>query len=320
MRIFENTNYDFIRWRWHALALSTMVVLAGVAFMASRGGIPLGIDFTGGTIVVAKFEGPVAEDAVRQALDAVPGEKVVQSYGDPADNQVLIRLPLAADEDVANLDRAARAIVQALGAAGLPKFELLSQEIVGPVIGRELQLKGIYATLASIAGIAVYIAIRFRPAFAIGAIVATLHDVLITLVFLAFFGYDLSLNIVAALLTITGYSVNDTIVIFDRVRENLRSKMRRDPLEKVVNTAVNQTLARTIITAGTTFLSVLSLYLFGGEVLEGFAFTMLVGIVSGTYSTVFIAAAIAIILGNRSGAGASAAAPVKVKAATARRS
>ena len=320
MRIFENTNYDFIRWRWHALALSTLMVLAGVAFMASRGGIPLGIDFTGGTIVVAKFEGPVAEDAVRQALDAVPGEKVVQSYGDPADNQVLIRLPLAADEDVANLDRAARAIVQALGAAGLPKFELLSQEIVGPVIGRELQLKGIYATLASIAGIAVYIAIRFRPAFAIGAIVATLHDVLITLVFLAFFGYDLSLNIVAALLTITGYSVNDTIVIFDRVRENLRSKMRRDPLEKVVNTAVNQTLARTIITAGTTFLSVLSLYLFGGEVLEGFAFTMLVGIVSGTYSTVFIAAAIAIILGNRSGAGASAAAPVKVKAATARRS
>ena len=124
----------------------------------------------------------------------------------------------------------------------------------------------------------------------------------------------------AALLTITGYSVNDTIVIFDRVRENMRSKMRRDPLEKVVNTAVNQTLTRTIITAGTTFLSVLALYLFGGEVLRGFAFTMLVGIVSGTYSTVFIAAAIAIILGNRAAPGRAAAAPVKVKAATARRS
>jgi preprotein translocase subunit SecF len=320
MRIFENTNYDFIRWRWHAIALSTVLVLAGVAFMVSRGGIPLGIDFTGGTIVVVKFETPVAEDSVRQALAAVPGEKVVQSYGDPADNSVLIRLPLPPDEGEADLDRAARAIVQALGTAGLPKLEILSQEIVGPVIGRELQLKGIYATLASIAGIAVYIAIRFRPAFAIGAIVATLHDVLITLVFLAVFGYDLSLNIVAALLTITGYSVNDTIVIFDRVRENMRSKMRRDPLEKVVNVAVNQTLSRTIITAGTTFLSVLSLYLFGGEVLEGFAFTMLVGIISGTYSTVFIAAAIAIILGNRGGAGAVAAAPVKVKAATARRS
>ena len=322
MRIFENTNYDFIRWRWHALALSALVVLAGVAFMATRGGIPLGIDFTGGTIVVVKFESPVAEDAVRTALTAVPGEKVVQTYGDPADNQVLVRLPeLGGQEEGANLELGARAVVDALQKAGLPKFELLSQEIVGPVIGRDLQLKGIYATLASIAGIAVYIAFRFRPAFAIGAIAATLHDVLVTLAFLAFFGYDLSLNIVAALLTITGYSVNDTIVIFDRVRENLRAKMRRDPLEKVVNTAVNQTLSRTIITAGTTFLSVLSLYVFGGEVLEGFAFTMLVGIISGTYSTVFIAAAIAIILGNRGGAGAAApATAVKVKAAAARRS
>jgi preprotein translocase subunit SecF len=321
MRIFENAHYDFIRWRWHALALSTLVVLAGVAFMVSRGGIPLGIDFTGGTIVVVRFESPVAEDAVRQALAGVPGEKVVQSYGDPADNQVLVRLPELAEDQGASLEQGARAVVTALQGAGLPKFELLSQEIVGPVIGRELQLKGLYATIFSILGIAVYIAFRFRPAFAVGAIVATLHDVLVTLAFLAFFGYDLSLNIVAALLTITGYSVNDTIVIFDRVRENLRSKMRRDPLEKVVNTAVNQTLSRTLITAGTTFLSVLSLYVFGGEVLEGFAFTMLVGIVSGTYSTVFIAAAIAIILGNRSGApAAAAAAPVKVKAATARRS
>ena len=322
MRIFENTNYDFIRWRWHAIVLSTLVVLGGIAFMATRGGIPMGIDFTGGTIVVVKFETPVAEDAVRNALaTAVPGEKVVQSYGDPADNQVLVRLPELGEEQGASLEQGARAVVDALQKAGLPKFELLSQEIVGPVIGRELQMKGLYATIFSILGIAAYIALRFRPAFAIGAIAATLHDVLVTLAFLAVFGYDLSLNIVAALLTITGYSVNDTIVIFDRVRENMRSKMRRDPLEKVVNTAVNQTLSRTIITAGTTFLSVLSLYLFGGEVLEGFAFTMLVGIVSGTYSTVFIAAAIAIILGNRSGAGAAAAAaPVKVKAATARRS
>jgi preprotein translocase subunit SecF len=323
MRIFDNPNYDFIRWRWHALAASALVVVAGVVFMIAGGGMPLGIDFTGGTIVVAKFEQPVEADRVRQALAAVPGEKVIQSYGDAADNAVLVRLPQLAQEDGASLEKDARAVVDALGAAGLPKFELLSQEIVGPVIGRELQLKGIYATLASIVGIAIYIAFRFRPAFAIGAIVATLHDVLITLAFLAFFGYDLSLNIVAALLTITGYSVNDTIVIFDRVRENMRS-MRRDPLEKVVNTAVNQTLGRTVITAGTTFLSVLALYLFGGEVLHGFAFTMLVGIISGTYSTVFIAAAIAIILGNRQGVGAGAAVtasgPAKVKAATARRS
>lgn len=321
MRLFENANYDFIKWRWHALVLSGLVILAGVGFMVSRGGMPMGIDFTGGTIVVAKFEQPVADDAVRNALNGVPGEKVIQSYGDAADNAKLIRLPQVAEEEGASLEQGARAVVQALTAAGLPKFEILSQEIVGPVIGRELQLKGIYATIASIVGITIYIALRFRPAFAIGAIAATLHDVFVTLAFLAFFGYDLSLNIVAALLTITGYSVNDTIVIFDRVRENMRSA-RRDPLEKVVNTAVNQTLGRTIITAGTTFLSVLALFVFGGEVLHGFAFTMLVGIVSGTYSTVFIAAAIAIILGNRQGAGAAAVAgaPAKVKAAAARRS
>lgn len=321
MRLFENANYDFIKWRWHALVLSAVVVLGGVGLMVAKGGMPLGIDFSGGTIVVAKFEQPVADDAVRRALNSVPGDKVIQSYGDAADNAVLIRLPQLTQEEGTSLEQNARAVVQALTSAGLPKFEILQQEIVGPVIGRELQLKGIYATLASIVGITIYIALRFRPAFAIGAIAATLHDVLVTVAFLAFFGYDLSLNIVAALLTITGYSVNDTIVIFDRVRENLRSA-RRDSLEKVVNTAVNQTLGRTVITAGTTFLSVLSLFIFGGEVLHGFAFTMLVGIVSGTYSTVFIAAAIAIILGSKQSAGApaSAGAPVKVKAATARRS
>jgi preprotein translocase subunit SecF len=323
MRLFENTNYDFIKWRWHALVGSALVILAGLGMIAARGGMPRGIDFTGGTIVVAKFEAAVADDAVRKALDAVPGEKVIQSYGDAADHAVLIRLPELAQEQGTSLEQGAKAVVQALTAAGLPKFEILQQEIVGPIIGRELQLKGFYATIASIVGITIYIALRFRPAFAVGAIAATLHDVLVTLAFLVFFGYDLSLNIVAALLTITGYSVNDTIVIFDRVRENMRSS-RRDSLDKVVNTAVNQTLGRTIITAGTTFLSVLALFLFGGEVLHGFAFTMLVGIISGTYSTVFIAAAIAIILGNKQGAGAAAAvgtgAPAKVKAATARRS
>jgi preprotein translocase subunit SecF len=169
-----------------------------------------------------------------------------------------------------------------------------------------LQLKGLYATVASILGIAAYIAFRFRFAFAVGAITATLHDVLVTLTFLTFFGYDLSLNVVAAILTITGYSVNDTIVIFDRVRENLRG-MRRESLEHVVNLSVNQTLSRTIITAGTTFLAVLALYVFGGEVLRGFAFTMLVGIISGTYSTVFIAAAIAIILSGKQAKGRTVA-------------
>jgi preprotein translocase subunit SecF len=298
MQIFTNTNFNFIKWRWHALALSLLIVLAGIVNVA-RNGLPLGIDFAGGTNVIVKFEQPTGEEQVRNAVAPVSKENVVQQYGDPALREILIKLPQTQTaEQGTSLEQGARQVVEALQKAGLPKFEVISTEIVGPVIGADLQRKGIYATIASVVGIAIYIALRFRPSFAIGAIVATLHDVFVTFAFLTFFGYEISLNIVAAILTITGYSVNDTIVIFDRVRENLRT-MRKEPLEHVVNLSVNQTLSRTIITAGTTFLSVLSLYLFGGEVLEGFAFTMLVGIVSGTYSTVFIAAAIAIILSHR---------------------
>jgi preprotein translocase subunit SecF len=302
MALFENANYDFIKWRWHAIALSTVIIIAGLAYGITRG-VPLGIDFSGGTIVVVKFDRPVSDDQVRQVVvAAVPGEQVIQAYGDPALNQKQIRIPQLIQEQGGALDANARAVVEALQKANLGTVEVLSQDLVGPVIGADLQRKGIYATLASILGITIYIGLRFRFAFAIGAIAATLHDVLITLAFLFFAGYDLSLNVVAAILTITGYSVNDTIVIFDRVRENLRTK-RRDSLEKVVNESVNQTLSRTVITAGTTFLSVLALYLFGGEVLEGFAFTMLVGIISGTYSTVFIAAAIAILVSGRQAKG-----------------
>jgi preprotein translocase subunit SecF len=295
MRIFTNAHYDFIRWRWHAIAVSAIVILAGFGLMATRG-VPLGIDFSGGTIVILKFQKATSENDVRRALEAVPGEEVIQAYGDPAQNQVLIRLPIMQGaEQGASLEQGARQIIAAVKAANLGQFEVVQQELVGPVVGADLQRKGIYATLASILGITIYIAFRFRFSFAVGAMAATLHDVLFTLAFLNFFHYELSLNVIAALLAITGYSVNDTIVIFDRVREN-SGLLRREPLEKIVNDSVNQTLSRTIITAGTTFLSVLSIYLFGGEALEAFAFTMLVGIVSGTYSTIFIAAAVAIIL------------------------
>jgi preprotein translocase subunit SecF len=298
MRIFDNPNYNFIKWRWHAIGLSLVVILAGVGLIATRG-MELGIDFSGGTLVVVQFEQAVSEDQVRSAVDSIPGEKVVQVYGAAADRQMMIRLPQTGTaEQGTNLEQGSRQIEAALTKAGLPKFQLLTRDIVGPVIGADLQRKGLLATLFSILAITAYIAVRFRPSFAIGAIAATFHDILVTIAFLAFFGYDMSLNIVAAILTITGYSVNDTIVIFDRVRENMRSK-RRDSLEQVVNTAVNQTLSRTIITAGTTFLSVLALYVFGGEALRGFAFTMLVGVVSGTYSTIFIASAIAILLSKK---------------------
>jgi preprotein translocase subunit SecF len=313
MRIFNNPDYNFIRWRWHALALSLLVIAAGAVVMVQRG-VPLGIDFSGGTLLVVGFDQDVAEDQIRRALDAVPGDKTIQQYGDAADRRWLIRLPQTARaEQGASLETESEQVLGALRKAGLPSFEIVSRELVGPVIGEDLQRRGIYATLASILAITVYIGFRFRFTFAIGAIAATFHDIFVTLAFLVFFGYDLSLNVVAALLTITGYSVNDTIVVFDRVRENLRS-MRRDSLETVVNRSVNQTLSRTIITAGTTFLSVLALFIFGGEVLRGFAFTMLVGIISGTYSTIFIASAIAIILSQRKRAAAATATPADAPA------
>ena len=175
---------------------------------------------------------------------------------------------------------------------------MIGTEIVGPVVGEQLKRQGLLATVLALGGILLYIALRFQLSFAVGAVVATLHDLAVCLAFLAFFRYDLTLNVIAGLLTITGYSVNDTIVVFDRVRENMRG-MRRDNMTHIVNVAVNQTLSRTVITAGTTLMSVTALYLFGGEVLKGFAFTMLVGIISGTYSTVFIAAAIAIMFQGR---------------------
>ncbi len=299
MRIFDNANYNFIRWRWHALILSVVLIWAGVATIFLRGGLPLGIDFSGGTVVVMQFDQPTNEDAVRTALGSVGSEAIVQRYGggSTAPNSIMVRLPQAGAQE-ANLDADSRKIEETIRSASIGTFKVLSRDIVGPTVGKDLQWKGISATLTALGGILIYVALRFRLTFALGAIVATFHDILVTLVLLTWFGYDLSLNVIAAILTIAGYSVNDTIVVFDRVRENQRT-MRREPLDQIVNKSVNQTLGRTIITSGTTFLAVLALYIFGGEVLRSFAFTMIVGIITGTYSTVFIAAAIAIILSRR---------------------
>jgi preprotein translocase subunit SecF len=306
MRIFVNTHYDFLKWRWHAIAVSWIIILAGVGLMVKRGGPPLGIDFSGGTIVVVEFDKETHESAVRSALDAVPGDNVVQTYGDPSQHRILVRLPQVkgANERGFSLEAGANQVKDALTKANLGNFKIVSQEFVGPVVGEELRSKGFWATALSIVGIGIYVWYRFRFSFAMGASIATVHDLLITVSALVFFNYELSLNIIAALLTIAGYSVNDTIVVFDRVRENLHLT-RREPLDKVINQSVNQTLGRTVITSSVTFLAVLSLFLFGGEVLRGFAFTMLVGIITGTYSTVFIASSVAVLIGQREAATAA---------------
>jgi preprotein translocase subunit SecF len=293
MHIFTNPNYNFLRWRWHAVVLSWVVILAGLGYIYTRG-MAKGIEFAGGTSVIMQFDQTPSVDTVRTALNQnYPGggqDAIVQTYGDPSLRQVMVRVPQVGAEQGASLSANAQRIEDALQKAGL-KPTVVGTEIVGPSVGEELTQKGISAFVLSLIGILGYIAFRYEFSFAVGAVVATLHDVLVTFAFLAFFRYDLTLNVIAALLTVTGYSTNDTIVIFDRVRENMR-KMRRESLMEIINISINQTLGRTVITAGTAFLSAIALFLFGGEVLHGFAFTMIVGIVTGTYSSVFVAAAI----------------------------
>jgi preprotein translocase subunit SecF len=302
MQLFKTPNFDFLRWRWAAIGLSWLVILAGIVTIWTRG-MPLGVEFEGGTIVIVQFDQqPPDPSVIRGALDrADPGEgqnAVIQPYGEASARQYLIRVPGVGQEAGKGLSQVADRVVNALKAGNVGSFHVNGTEIVGPAVGEDLRRKGILATALSLVGILLYIAFRFQFSFAVGAVIATVHDLLVTLAFLAFFRYDLSLNVIAAILTVTGYSTNDTIVIFDRVRENMRG-MRRDNLYDIVNRSVNQTLGRTVITAGTALLSAIALFLFGGDVLHGFAFTMIVGIVTGTYSSVFIAAAIAVIWQSR---------------------
>ena len=297
MQIIKTPNFDFVRWRWHAIGLSLVIVLAGL-FMILTKGLPLGVEFKGGTQVILEFEQPPDVAKIRSTIAAgMPDgdDAIVQQMGGAAgDRKVMIRVSGVGAEVGSELTKTADQVEDVLKKGGVGPFKREGTVIVGPVVGEQLKRQGTLATILALTGILIYIGLRFQFSFAVGAVVATIHDLLVTLAFLVFFGYDITLNVIAAILTITGYSVNDTIVVFDRVRENLRS-MRRDRLDHIVNVAVNQTLARTIITAGTTLLSVLALFLFGGAVIEGFAFTMIVGIISGTYSTIFIAAAIAIL-------------------------
>ena len=318
MHIFKNPNVDFVRWKWHAIGLSWVIILTGL-FVIWKNGMPKGVEFSGGTIVLVKFSQMPDLERVRAVLPGGGANAIVQTYGDPAGHEVSVRVHTTESEVGQELSKTADAVVNALNQAGLGpivgtctagKTNCVSgTRIVGPTVGAELQQRGLMATILSLGGILVYIAFRFRFSFAVGAVVATIHDLLITLAFLALFRYELSLNVVAALLTLTGYSMNDTIVIFDRIRENMRS-MRKDDLATIVNAAVNQMLDRTMITGGLTLLSVIALYFFGGEVLRGFGFTMIIGIITGTYSSVFIAAAIVVIWQGRAPVKVAPAAPV----------
>jgi preprotein translocase subunit SecF len=317
MHIFKNTSFDFLKWRVHAIVLSWAIIIAG-AFVFFTKGIPLGIEFAGGTAIIEQFDQPVSIQQVRTAIDkGFPGggsEAIINTYGDPSQRQVMIRVPMVGAESGTSLSTTALQVEEALRKENLGGFHRVGAEIVSATVGTELRTKALLATVFSLIGLLAYIAFRFQFSFGLGAVVATVHDLLITLAFLAFFRYDMTLNVIAAILTITGFSTNDTIVIFDRIRENLRS-MRRDSMLHIINASINQTLGRTVITSGTALLTALALFFFGGEVLHGFAFTMIVGIVTGTYSSVFIAAAIISFWRGTAPTRAAAHAPASVTAA-----
>lgn len=292
--IRPNTNFDFLSAFRYAVAASAALILIGMISLGVRGP-NYGIDFAGGTLVHVRFHDTVAIGDVRSALDAISGaDFTVQDFG--AANEFLVRLPESDPELQKGLTQRIEQALKGRFTAG-PAFEILRVESVGPRVGKELRTRAVLAVVAATLMMGVYIWFRFDVRFGIGAAVALLHDVLLTIGALSLFGYEFDLTIVAALLTIVGFSVNDTVIISDRIRENLR-KNRREPLDVVINKSINETLSRTVLTTGTALLVILALYLLGGEVIHGFSFALLVGFLVGTFSSVFIASPIVLRLGG----------------------
>ena len=278
MRLFNNTNIDFLAKSAIAKFLSMALIIAGLASLAMKGGPALSIDFTGGTIAQLQFDKAVDVSKLRTKLaeNGFENSEII-TFGSP--NEVLIKTQFsgANSELESNLRTAIKS-----------EFQVRRVESVGPKIGKELQSDALSAILLSLLMILIYISFRFDRFYAYGSVVALIHDVLITMGVFSLLSIEIDLTIVAAFLTIVGYSLNDTIVVFDRIRENV-IKHARESLDTIVNISLNSTLGRTIVTSLTTFVVVLSLFLFGGEVIKNFAFALIVGIFVGTYSSIYVA-------------------------------
>jgi len=293
VELFRGVNVDWLGKKWYFLGFSLIFSVAGVVSMgmhwATIGSpVPLSVDFQGGTQVQVQFVRTPDVNQIRQAVAAagIKGATIV-NYDDPKNNEVLISLPEEHNES--SLDQGRTEIQNTLRAHYDNPFEVRNVQVVGPTVGKQLEKQAGLATLYSLAGMLVFLWFRFQLIYGIAAVVACFHDTLITVGFFALTNHEISLTVIAAILTLIGYSMNDTIVVFDRIRENLRLS-RRESLPDVVNRSINQTLSRTVLTSGLTFLTVLSLFIFGGPVLRGFSFALVVGILIGTYSSIAVAA------------------------------
>ncbi len=288
MQFFQTPSIDFVSKRRLAYVVSSALFFIGLVSLIVRGGPNYGIDFKGGTSVILKFEEEISTQEIREVLDSIGmGSSEIKSFG--ANNEYLIYMEQQRGLSASELARKVEgAISKSL--SGIP-YEVLKVDTVGPKIGGELRKAAVLAILIALLLILIYIGWRFELVFSVGAIAALFHDVLITLGIFSLLNFEISLKEIAAFLTIVGYSLNDTIVVYDRIRENLKT-LRSENLATVMNRSINQCLSRTIITSFTTFAVVLILFVFGGEVIKGFAFAMLVGVVVGTYSSVFVASPI----------------------------
>ena len=289
---FAESNINFLGHRKVAVIISVALVLISLALLATRG-LNFGIDFTGGTLVEVGYPQAVELDPIRQQLADNNFERAtVQYFGTSRD--VLIRLPPRADDP----DQAALSneVLRALQTGGPEGVDLRRVEFVGPAVGEELREQGGLAMIYALFGILIYVAVRFEWRFAVGAVLALVHDVTLTLGFFALTQIEFDLAVLAAVLAVIGYSLNDTIVVYDRIRENFRI-MRKEGTEFVMNDAVNKTLSRTIVTSMTTLLVLVALFALGGAALNNFAIALIVGVLVGTHSSIFIAAAAALMLG-----------------------
>ena len=301
MRIVKDTNIDFMSRTFIASCISALLIIIGAISLITNGGPKLSIDFKGGTLVAVNFTEPVDINKIRSSISSVSidgqnfdfSKEEIKHFGD--ESNVAIRIASLEDEPPRFANRVAESLASIYPNL-LPSEKsdfILSIDKVGPKVGAELSSDAILAILYALGFILIYISIRFELKYAIGAIAALTHDVLITLGVFSILGYEISLAVIAAFLTIVGYSLNDTIVIFDRVRENVKS-LKGSSMESVINQSINDSLSRTIVTSLTTFLVVFILFLVGGEVIHTFSFAMIVGVIIGTYSSIFVASPIVI--------------------------
>lgn len=273
---------------YYFFAFSGLLIAISIALMVTKG-FNYGIDFAGGSIIQVKFEKAPDLNSIRSVVDELKlGETIIQNFG--TDEEVLIRV-VKNDKDLKNVSDSIQLGLKEKMKDN--KFEVERVEQVGPQVGKELKKMAIYAVLYSLIGILIYVAFRFQIIFSVAAVVALFHDVIITMGFFSLMGKEISISVVAAILTLVGYSLNDTIVVFDRIRETMHEdKEGKISLRDLMNLSINETLSRTIITSFLTLLTVIALYFFGGEVINGFAFTLLIGIIIGTYSSIAVASAL----------------------------